>query len=1616
MQDYAQGRKFGNANGQAGAFGASTGFGGFGANNNTTANTTGFGSTNTNTGTGFTGGFGSTNTGGFGSNNNTPAAGGLFGTSLFGQQNNQQPQQTGGLFGASTNNQQTGGGLFGAKPAGATGGGLFGASTTNNTNTTGGGLFGGLGNNNQTQQNQGGGLFGQNNQQQQKPGGLFGSSTTNTGNTGGGLFGGSLNQNNNTGTGLGSSLFGNSQQNQQQQQPQLGGSLFGNSQQQLQQSTNQAPSFTTSMNANPYGNDQLFASLGTPGQSVGPLITPLSSGNKLKKSAILPQQKINPAASSRTITPQKRISGYGFSYSTYGSPASGAPSLSSSTLGGGSFSKSLSKSFSASNLRKTWTADDSILAPGAFQSTRKSFANTGSMKRLQIDKDVQVRNHLFDNDTGSPAFQKKRVSFDAHTALTNGTVNGTVPETDSPTPSAEEQGLLRSPARPHINGVATNGASSQSSAPVVGNELAVVHEDEATPSQSVIESRQNQTDQTPGEYWSKPSLKELKKMGRNELAQIKDFQVGRQGVGKIEFEKPVDLNGIDLDDLFGKVVRLEIRSATVYPSKSNTPAMGKGLNVPSKISLENSWPRAEANPSMYEKSGGRRVAKHIARLQKVGDTEFVSYNPETGVWVFKVEHFTTYGLDYDDDDDDANDSTLLSAPPESPTPNPRARNTPAPLDTMAPRLSQDDSTMVSEPGSSVDDTFDFKRGKKKTVPGSFDDESTMYEDDQAMGGEDQTMNSVQSFLDERSVGPYEEGSELEDSASYHSGSDSAMEQDMAGSFPVLDLTTELPPTIASKESAMPKSILKASQPLRPSAATPRKDLDFDADWAQTLQRTVSPKKQDRQALRASQGAALKRLDEKDEPTPKAVDHKAKPFSTSIDLMNSLFGQSTSRKVASSNALGGKGTGFEWPYQKKPKTGDDLDGMDDADRAFHESYKPHWTVDGTLTYATPGDAPKLQGSLISNLRASMVGQHKDVRFAKFTTPADVSSHANGSPGTLSNPSQIWSASLTAQADGGSTHISAGSVDEPPRAEIQGSIKFSEIADLISVDTPTGKYEQDLWRLASILFENAPVETHGLEPDIVRKAKLGEFWRSIVLSDADRQARQAQLAEERALAHLSANSIAEACDALVDGRNFRLATMVAQIGGSDIMGDVAAQINAWREQNALSEMSDAIRSIYTILSGECAVAEGKSGAGGESRADDVNISSRFGFDWRQAFGLRLWYAIDNDDHIETAVEQFENDLRDHREMTKPRPWYQRTDEKIDWVDPNPEEREDVLWGLLKIYRASKTNEHVDIGAILSPQNITGNPLDARVSWQLLQILRHQNVLPLDKDGGAWDERAITELSDSLTSTLSLPLLTPTHWLHAGWVLLHISKPAVRAEAIKSLLLFNGSRIGDNDSDANFKILTVDLKIAPEWIFAAKATHARSVVQDPVLEVQYLISGRSWSAAHDVLTTAVAPAAVIADNTQDLARLESLLDGFADAGNFEAVEGWNQGGGMYLDYINLLSLDRGYAANESATPADRASLLYRLATALEAVASTLPTRDVVERAACAEMSRKVGEWLDQLNDAIHTDKVKRKNEAQTERQRTLRLPLTEDRFLKHTRELSVGYYRAVIVGRGN
>lgn len=506
-------------------------------------------------------------------------------------------------------------------------------------------------------------------------------------------------------------------------------------------------------------------------------------------------------------------------------------------------------------------------------------------------------------------------------------------------------------------------------------------------------------------------------------------------------------------------------------------------------------------------------------------------------------------------------------------------------------------------------------------------------------------------------------------------------------------------------------------------------------------------------------------------------------------------------------------------------------------------------------------------------------------------------------------------------------------------------FKNIASQIE---PPSQYEQSVWELASILFDDQNPEAYGVPAahkatydHRTRKDRLISFWKRQCQETAMNAVSAAPNAEERALAHLSANNVVEACDALVGGRDFRLATLVAQIGGDKIMrDDMTNQIDRWRELDVLSEITEPIRALYSLLAGQTCVCEGKR-APTENRARTFVISERFNLDWKRAFGLRLFYAILAEDTIEDAVVKFEHDLQSD-EGRKPVPWFVEGETDTPWADSKAGQREDILWGLLKIYAASKsalpTSSLVEI---LAPENITGNPIDARLSFQLYHAISAR--FPVISDQSK---------ADYLAQTFAAQLDSAGEWYWALFSLLHLSSYRQRHLAIQSLLVQHAEAIPDDTKSELFRTLTEVCKIPVAWIWEAKVLYARTVLQDHLQEVDFLVKAQDWNEAHEVFRRAVGPSAVV---EQDWDTLHGVLDNLKDCK--EQIAEWGLGGQVYDDYLSLV---RGVNQDE------KRELLSRLLDALPMMMRG-GKRELKETVAVQEISALVGKEVLAMKEKV-------------------------------------------------
>ena len=449
------------------------------------------------------------------------------------------------------------------------------------------------------------------------------------------------------------------------------------------------------------------------------------------------------------------------------------------------------------------------------------------------------------------------------------------------------------------------------------------------------------------------------------------------------------------------------------------------------------------------------------------------------------------------------------------------------------------------------------------------------------------------------------------------------------------------------------------------------------------------------------------------------------------------------------------------------------------------------------------------------------------------------------------------------------------ESTPKA-ISKQTPFKDVPQQTQTDSTS---EKSVWILASILFDDQSCEVYGIptsqkrEYNVrIRKDRLVNFWQDVCEEEAKNAAAEAASDEERAIAHLSAHKVVEACEALIHGKNYRLATLIAQIGGEAALHEeISAQISAWRDLNVLSEMSEPIRALYSLLAGKTYVCEGKQSQHIEDRARTFPISERFSLDWKRAFGLRLYYAIKMEDPIEVAISAFAQDLEDG-EPAKP--------------------ENSIFWTLLRLYAASKDQLPVpSLAPMLLPSNSSPSPLTPRLSFQLYYslIIRFPSV----SDPAA---------ADILSTLFAVQLDAAGEWPLAIFAILHVSDTTQREGTIKALLDRHANDISTDASDNEVWITLVQhFKIPEAWIWQAKALYVRAVNNDRVQECKYLIKANQWIQAHEVFRRVVGPECVIAE---EWARLQDLLESFSNGR--EIINGWGLGGQLYADFLAVVLED--------------------------------------------------------------------------------------------------------------
>ncbi|XP_047101911.1 nuclear pore complex protein Nup98-Nup96-like isoform X2 [Schistocerca piceifrons] len=160
---------------------------------------------------------------------------------------------------------------------------------------------------------------------------------------------------------------------------------------------------------------------------------------------------------------------------------------------------------------------------------------------------------------------------------------------------------------------------------------------------------------TREDYYTSPPFHQLKNYTECGIYTVEKLTIGRNGFGSITFDSPINIKDLNFDD----IVHINHKEVIVYPNEEQKPPAGHGLNCAAEVRLEKVWP-FDSCVSKYITDP--RALEEICFVEKLKETnhkcstKFINYIPESGTWIFKVEHFSKYGLsDTDDEGDEKGD-------------------------------------------------------------------------------------------------------------------------------------------------------------------------------------------------------------------------------------------------------------------------------------------------------------------------------------------------------------------------------------------------------------------------------------------------------------------------------------------------------------------------------------------------------------------------------------------------------------------------------------------------------------------------------------------------------------------------------------------------------------------------------------------------------------------------------------------------------------------------------------------------------------------------------------------------------------------------------------------------
>ncbi|XP_041462451.1 nuclear pore complex protein Nup98-Nup96-like isoform X3 [Lytechinus variegatus] len=1130
-------------------------------------------------------------------------------------------------------------------------------------------------------------------------------------------------------------------------------------------------------------------------------------------------------------------------------------------------------------------------------------------------------------------------------------------------------------------------------------------------------------------YYTIPTLRELADLTDDDgNCFVDDFTVGRERYGSVFFPGMTNVKGLNLDD----IVHFRRKEITIYPDDTCKPNVGTGLNKKAEVTLDQTWPIDKSTRQPIKDPERLVSLEYEERLErataKLG-AKFIEYRPETGSWVFQVQHFSKYGLTDSDEEDGGQAQQqqgqkgvkkVDKAPAKEPTKPPPAKqkdekqkssSTRAPLQENGSIQYLPEEPMREELELAMDTVSD------RSVPRSRGLGGQMIQD-QYMAGEAGDFDTYMPC----------------DDTDQHPGPDEVME----GGQRSLDVSHRLAEAIGVSSHRM--QVMKASffaeeeeEPFAHSGSFAKAPgRDGERRIPRPSREPLFEREQAGDMWQASMmGSPAKFLAGMSSPLLQGRVASPIPrfLRESMDTRDQVpimpAGMSPQEKIP--KIVGAR------PHLSMAPLEDSVvferhDHLADSGlmmgRSFRVGWGPNWTlVHSGKAVGVQGFRPKIKEE---PMPFTLLTSKSMVKPATESSPFKVTlEKVNIAPmfGKPGHTSRMYERSLEVELDHSMCSTAQPCPAFAPQSGIDALHRYAKesVTDKkegTGYDPELLEHTRLVWALMVALWGQLPEEEGKgpLDPTSYPYRKARRKAMSQWLSDSCRKHidDEVQDSKFRHLGHVEAifalltgRQINEACLKAQESGDHRLALLLAQAGAThEARHLVGTQLIHWEQLRADQFIADEYLKVYSLLAGQL-VWQSSRGA--------VNVCEDL--DWKRALAVHLWYHNYQEASIADGLQAFEDGFTGKSALgdycLPPRPPYMESNpgfykedlsalESMDDGDGLMPSRDrfpvwDMCYHLLKLY-CDKTHR---MHNVLAPTAHSPYQLDYRLSWHVLQVLHALGYTHLSPHRQA-----------HLTVSYASQLESIGLWHWAAFVLLHIPNDIAREDLVRSLLERHITlELTGNQLTVQESFLVERLHVPVEWIHDAKALRALYEGRERE-EAWHLLKAGRWNDCHMVLIKKIAANAII---NESYGFLKGVLDELSYVERSSLIQDWSTNGQVYLDFINinerLVELGRREPTTfevEKLHP-DIASLCLRV--------GGVYCQTVKDRVCRSEMAKRTANMMkavltlqqESLANAAGSSPTRQPNPLIPSRllaPHVTKLPLPEDYSLQELRQLTRSY----------